>query len=114
MKKLFLASLFLVLLIGGGYVYFREHPKNPIPIEMVAFNSLTDAEQNKIIVSPKDSTVEKMIFDEELSNIIKKSYDKKKVYAVTFNHTATDNAGDLVVYVDLDKETVVGKGFKNQ
>lgn len=39
-------------------------------------------------------------------------YQEKKVYAVVFNDTATDLAGNLIVYADLDKTNVVGKGVE--
>ncbi|WP_053366513.1 hypothetical protein [Bacillus sp. FJAT-27245] len=110
MKKLVLIPMIIVLLstmVGCNLI----KPKGKLPIEMIAFNSLTEEEQDLIPVSPKDSIVEKITVSDENKSYIDKAYDKTQVYSVTFNHTETDSLGKLTVFVDLDKETVVGKGF---
>ncbi|WP_144935487.1 hypothetical protein [Paenibacillus sp. 32O-W] len=84
------------------------------PIEMVAYNSLTEEEEQLIPVSPKDSVVEKVTVNEDLATLLGSSYSGKEVYSVTFNHTETPSAGNFVVYVDLDKKTVIGKGFSDK
>lgn len=89
-------------------------PKDNLPIELIAFNSLTDEEKDLIPASPKDSIVEKVTVNDENKSFIDKNYDKDKVYAVTFNNTETNSSGKLTVFVDLDKETVVGKGFTSK
>ena len=78
--------------------------KSNLSIEMIAFNSLTDEEQDLIPVSPKDSIVEKITVHDENKSLIDKDYDKDQVYAVTFNHTETDSSGKLTIFVDLDKK----------
>ncbi|WP_298467839.1 hypothetical protein [uncultured Psychrobacillus sp.] len=79
---------------------------------MVAFNSLSESEQDLIPTSPMDSVVEEINVTEENKKYLFDDYDRDKVYSVTFNHTDSDKNADLTVFVDLDKETVVGKGFK--
>jgi hypothetical protein len=88
--------------------------KDSVPIELIAFNSLTDEEKDLIPASPKDSIVEKITVNDENKSFIDKNYDKDQVYAVTFNNTETNSSGKLTVFVDLDKETVVGKGFTSK
>ncbi|MGE8206992.1 hypothetical protein ACQKP0_21010 [Heyndrickxia sp. NPDC080065] len=88
--------------------------KDKLSIEMIAFNSLTDKEKELIPVSPKDSIIEKITVKDEIKSFIDKDYDKDQVYSVTFNNTETDSSGKLTVFVDLDKETVVGKGFTSK
>ncbi|SHR52461.1 Uncharacterised protein [Mycobacteroides abscessus subsp. abscessus] len=82
-------------------------------MEMVAYNSLTDEEQDLIPVSPKDSSVEKVAVSQEIVSMIDEEYEKVEVYRVIFNNPDSNNSGKLVVFVDLDGETVVGKGFTN-
>ena len=77
---------------------------------MVAFNSLTPREQDLIPVSPKDATVEKITVNDETKSYIDHGYEKDQVYAVTFH----DTEGTLTVFIDLDQETVVGKGLKSE
>lgn len=88
--------------------------KNKLSIEMIAFNSLTYEEQDLIPVSPKDSIVEKITVNNETKSLIDKDYEKDQVYSVTFNNTETDSSGKLTVFVDLNKTTVVGKGFSSK
>lgn len=108
MKKiLFLPFLFL-LLTGCNSL------ASELPIEMVAYNSLSKAEQDLIPVSPKDSTVTKENVSHEIKSVIDNNYSKEQVYAVVFNNTETAASGNLVVYIDLDKEEAVGKGYENK
>lgn len=58
--------------------------KNHLPIEMVAFNSLTDKEKDMIAVSPKDSIVGKVTVNGDVKSLIDNNYDKDKVYSDTF------------------------------
>ena len=110
MKKLIVILMLIFLfnpLVGCSFV----PGKSQISLEMIAFNSLTDEEQKLIQVSPKDSITEKVVVTNENKRLLNQEYDKDQVYSVTFNHTETEYSGNLVVFVDLDKETVVGKGF---
>ncbi|KMY50131.1 hypothetical protein [Peribacillus loiseleuriae] len=107
MKKLVLTPMLIllfVILMGCNLI----PSKNNLSIEMIAFNDLTDEEQDLIPVSPKDSIVEKITVNNENISLIDKDYDKDQVYSVTFNNTETDSSGKLMVFVDLDKEAVVG------
>jgi hypothetical protein len=78
--------------------------------EMVAFNSLSQDEQ-RLMISPKDSTVQEMVVDEELGESLGKEHLGNTVYALTFHHTETADTGNLIVYLDEEKEKVLGKGF---
>lgn len=80
---------------------------------MLAYNSLSEDEQNLIPTSPKDSVVEKINVTEENKIFLHEDYDKKKVYSITFNNTGSGVNGNLIVFVDLNKETVVGKAYDN-
>ncbi|MCF6137779.1 hypothetical protein [Pseudalkalibacillus berkeleyi] len=99
-----------IFLMGGCNLY----QSNNIPIEMVAFNSLTKEEVNKIPVSPKDSVVNEVIVSEDLGKQIGDKFIGKTIYSVTFNNTEDDTNGRLIVYVSNDKETVIGKGYENR
>ncbi|WP_187143747.1 hypothetical protein [Bacillus tuaregi] len=107
-----LAVLLIFMVIG--IVSFYSASENQLPIEMVAFNSLADAERALIPVSPKDSIVKKVPINDGIKTSIDKSYGKEQVYSVTFNNTETDSSGKLVVFVSLDKKTVLGKGFTSK
>ena len=106
-----LGVLVIFMVIGIISFYSESMTENQKPIEMVAFNSLTHEESALIPVSPKDSIVKQVPVNDDLQELIDMNYDKDQVYAVTFNNTATDTTGNLVVYVGLDKKTVLGKGF---
>ncbi|WHZ58969.1 hypothetical protein [Metabacillus hrfriensis] len=113
MKKLeFIPMLILLSITLSGCNLFDS--KNNLPIEMVAFNSLTDKEKDMIPVSPKDSIVEKVTVNGDVKSLIDNNYGKDKVYSVTFNHTKSVPFGNLVVFVDLDEKTVLGKGFSSK
>ncbi|MCT8138485.1 hypothetical protein H1D32_12490 [Anaerobacillus sp. CMMVII] len=106
-----LGVLSIFMVIGIVSFYSASKTENQMPIEMVAFNSLTDEESALIPVSPKDSIVKQVPVNDDLKASIDINYDKDQVYSVTFNNTETDTTGNLVVYVGLDKKTVLGKGF---
>lgn len=110
MKKVIFISILiglLICLIGCNLINSNENS----PLELVAFNSLTEEEKDLIPVSPKDSSVEKMIVSDENKLYLDKGYDNDHVYSVIFNNTETDSLGKLTVFIDLDKKTVVGKGY---
>ena len=101
--------LFIILLLLNLTACHLSN-SNPLSIEMVAYNSLTDEESARIPVSPKDAIVELIEVNHENKKLINSDYENNKVYSVTFKHTETDSTGNLVVYIALDKKTVVGKG----
>lgn len=106
----------VIAIAVGGWALFETKQSAPdLPIEMIAFNSLTEEETSSlIIVSPKDSQVEKVAVNDKIEALITKNYNKRKVYKITFNQTATESHGNLIVFVDTDKKTVVGKGFDGE
>ncbi|PKH12167.1 hypothetical protein [Planomicrobium sp. MB-3u-38] len=106
-KILFLPFLFLLL--AGCSPSASE-----LPLEMMAYNSLSKAEQDLIPVSPKDSTVKKEDVSSAIKSLIDSDYHKEQVYAVVFHDTGSNASGNLVVYIDLDKGKVVGKGYEDK
>jgi hypothetical protein len=109
-----LGVLLIFMVIGIVSFYSASKTENQMPIEMVAFNSLTDEESALIPVSPKDSIVKQVPVNDDIKASIDLNYDKDQVYSVTFNNTETDTTENLVVYVGLDKKTVLGKGFTSK
>lgn len=109
MRKFIILLLLSTLLVACSPMATEE----ALPIEMIAFNSLSDKEQELIPTSPKDSIVSKKAISAEIKSKISPNYDEEMVYLVVFNDTATNISGNLIVYVDLDKKTVIGKGFQN-
>lgn len=77
---------------------------------MIAYNSLSDKEQELIPTSPKDSSVTREEVSTKIKSHIHSTYEQEQVYSVVFNDTETTTSGNLIVYVDLDKKIVVGKG----
>lgn len=112
LKKLLCFSLLVFLYISLTGCGVLESKRN-VPLEMVAYNSLSDEEKDLIPVSPKDSSVKKVAVSQEIRSMIDEDYDKDEVYSVIINNTESDTTGNLVVFLDLDKETVVGKGFNS-
>lgn len=110
MKKLaFMPILILFGIMLIGFNVFDS--KKEVPIELVAYESLTNKEKHLIPASPKDSIVKKVTVNGEIKPNIDNKYDKDEVYSVTFHHTQTDSSGNLEVYIALDKKTVVGKKY---
>lgn len=105
-----LVMICLIFLISGCNLFDNDK----LPIEMVAFNSLTKEEQNKIPVTPKDSVVSDVTVSEELGKQLGGKLIGKTIYAVTFNNTEDNSLGNLVVYVGKDKETIIGKGYEKK
>lgn len=107
LKKIVVSSV--LILLSAVLFGCNLFSKNDLPIEMVAFNSLSEKESALIPVSPKDSLVKKVTVDNDIESFINHDYDKDEVYSVTFNHTNTETSGNIIVFVDLDKKNVVGK-----
>jgi hypothetical protein len=105
-------KIFLVICLTFFITGCDLFKNDKLPIEMVAFNNLTNEEQNKIPVSPKDSVVNEVTVSEELGQKLGGKFIGKMIYTVTFNHTEGDSLGKLVVYIAKDKETVIGKGYE--
>ena len=105
MRKITILLLFVLIMTSCG-LFESEHET---PIELVAFGALSDEESELITASPKDSNVKIVSMNDEIKSVIDKNYDKEEVYSVTFNHTETITSGNLIVFIALDKKTVVGK-----
>ncbi|WP_226669816.1 hypothetical protein [Metabacillus litoralis] len=109
-KFAILPVLILLNIMLAGCMEYES--TSSLSIEMIAFHSLTKEEQDFIPVSPKDSIVEKVNVTEKNKLLFHKNYDKEKVYSVTFNNSEEED--ELIVFIDLDKKTVIGKGFINK
>lgn len=106
-KFVFIPILILLAITLIGFNVLDS--KQDVPIELIAFASLTNKEKELIPVSPKDSYVKKVTVSAEIKSKIDNSYDEEEVYVVTFRHSETDTSGNLEVYIALDKKTVIGK-----
>jgi hypothetical protein len=113
LKKYYFLFLTVFITISISGCNLLEVEESLTGIEMIAFNSLTNAEQDKIPVSPMDSVVQKITVNDDLGSRIGDEFVGKKLYSVTFNHTETESLGNLIVYVGLDKKTVVGNGYED-
>ncbi|MGR3764077.1 hypothetical protein [Rossellomorea sp. NS-SX7] len=105
-----LAMICLLGILTGCNLFKNEQ----LPIELIAFNSLTREEEDKIPVSPKDSVVAKVTVSEQLGKQLGDKFTGKTIYTVTFNSTEDASNGRLVVYINKDKETVIGKGYEKK
>lgn len=108
---IFFICIAVLLVVLGSFMlggFFTDERKPSA--EMVAFNSLSQEEQS-LMISPKDSSVQKVVVDEELGESLGKEHLGNTVYAVTFHHTETADSGNLIVFLDEEKEKVLGKGF---
>ncbi|WP_156151314.1 hypothetical protein [Domibacillus indicus] len=85
------------LIAAGFAVMSKMEEKQKVSVEMTAFNSLPQEEASRIAASPKDSTVKQV------------QYQEQDAYEVTFHHTETESLGELVVYIGMDRETVLGQ-----
>ena len=99
MKKKWLGVLFIAaVFIGVAGYYSQLYAKaQRIPVELTAADSLSEAEQDRIVASPKDSTVQR------------EWYGGEWAHKVTFHHTETESLGELIVYVGTDRETILGR-----
>lgn len=113
MKRIFmpLAILFTLMLSGCNLLASEKYE---VPIELVAFGQLTDAERERMVASPKDSVVEKVTVIGDMAAFLDKNLIGSEVYAVTFRRTATVDTGNITVYIALDKQTALGKGFSSK
>ncbi|MFS0656834.1 hypothetical protein [Bacillus sp. 179-C3.3 HS] len=109
MKKRLVLFLITIVFSISGCSSFKGEDKSTK--EMIAYQSLTTDEQKLIEVSPKDSKVEKVKVTNEMKEKLESSYRGESVYSVIFNDTNTKEHGELVVYLDEDGKSVVGKGY---
>ncbi|KAA0955185.1 hypothetical protein FQ085_16050 [Planococcus sp. ANT_H30] len=113
MRRLFMKKWsVLILLVATLTACSSSITEKKLPIEMIAHNSLSDEEQLLIPTSPKDSLVTKEAVSAKIKAQFHSTYKQQQVYSVVFNGTDTATAGNLIVYVDLDQKTVVGKAFQ--
>lgn len=111
MKKFsFIPILLLLVITIIGFNLLDSNKE--VPMELVALESLTNKEKLLIPASPKDSIIKKVKVKKEIKTKLDKKYDKEEIYQVMFRNTQTESSGNLVVYIALDKKTVVGKGFE--
>lgn len=106
---MFFICIAILLVVLGSFMLgeFSTDERKP-SAEMVAYNSLSQDEQ-RLMISPKDSTVQEVVVDEELGESLGKELLGNTVYAVTFHHTETADSGNLIVYLNEEKEKVLEK-----
>ncbi|MCU6712611.1 hypothetical protein M6D81_28320 [Paenibacillus sp. J5C_2022] len=105
------AAIFLASSVMSGYLYFYKPTLSHKPsIEMQAYAALNDKEKGRVPVSPKDAAVAKVTVDEGIAARIGSHYIGTNVYSVMFNQTSTASSGNLVVYIDMNRTKVLGKG----
>ncbi|QPC45886.1 hypothetical protein [Mangrovibacillus cuniculi] len=107
-KTIHIVTLIIVSILITGCDLVGS--SNELPLEMVAYNSLTREEQKQIPVSPKDSSVQVLSVDETIKSYLPNDYKDDKVHAVIFRGTETDNEGNLTVFLGQDRKSVIGKG----
>ncbi|WP_020620913.1 hypothetical protein [Paenibacillus daejeonensis] len=110
MMKVLVPAAVLLMSLGVAAYHYDPAGSHTPAVEMVAFSSLSDAQQDLVQITPKESTAEIIHVDAATRALIDPAYTSTEVMTVTFHRTATDTAGDLVVFLDLDGTTVVGQG----
>jgi len=78
---------------------------------MVAFGSLSKAEQDLIPASPEDATVEKTAVSGEIRRFLVRDVEEVQVCTVIFRNARDASGRELTVFVSLDRKTVAGKAF---
>lgn len=105
------AAILIATSIVSGYLYFYKPTISDKPsIEMQAYTALDNDEKGRIPVSPKDAVVAKVTVDEGIAAHIGSRHMGTKVYSVMFHQTSTASSGNLVVYLNIDRTKVLGKG----
>ncbi|MBW3112628.1 hypothetical protein KYJ26_12355 [Bacillus sp. MCCB 382] len=97
-----------------GVLVLLSACQRQLPIEMVAFNSLSQEKADQIPVTPKDSEVWEVKVDKALGKHIGEEWIGQSIYKVAFNHTENGSIGRLVVYIGRDQKTVIGTGYEKK
>ncbi|MBN8193274.1 hypothetical protein JI667_14075 [Bacillus sp. NTK074B] len=79
----------------GTVLVLMSACQRQLPIEMVAFNSLSQEKADKIPVTPKDSDVREVKVGKTLGKHLGEEWIGQSVYAVAFNHTEHESTGRL-------------------
>lgn len=107
MKKMIASVIPVIALLMSGCA---EDTTTANSKEMLAYNSLSDNDQKRIEVSPKNSTVKKIDVKDALVKVIDSDYSNDKAYEVVFTDSDTKKQGNVVVYLDDDGKEVIGQG----
>lgn len=107
MKKIIAYVIPVIALLMSGCA---EDTTTANSKEMLAYNSLSDNDQKRIEVSPKNSTVKKIDVKDALVKVIDSDYSNDKAYEVVFTDSDTKKQGNVVVYLDDDGKEVIGQG----
>lgn len=107
MRRLMCMFIVIALLLLGC----NRQDESEASIELLAIQYLTEGEQNRTPVSPKDSNGEMMVEDAEVSECVGEEYKGKKIYAISFNHSGVSQEDNVVVYIDIDREALLEKAY---
>ncbi|MBX4270042.1 hypothetical protein [Clostridium estertheticum] len=93
--------------------FYKNIKKNDI--REIVWNQLSKAEQNEIIGTWKDGTIEKSIAkkDSNTFSLNDKSIDGKEVYLITFKSKNEPTIGNIQKLVDIKSNKIVGAAFRD-
>lgn len=80
-------------------------------IREIAYNQLNSKDKERIKGTWKDSKLTKITLKEGMGNIIDKSYMGKEVYLVDFPTKGGGVQSNMVVYLSIDSNKLLGYGF---
>lgn len=80
-------------------------------IRELAYNQLTSGNKERIARTWKDSKLSKITLREGMGNITDKSYMGKEVYLVDFPTESNSIPNNMIVYLSIDSNKLLGYGF---
>ncbi len=80
-------------------------------IRELAYNQLTSGNKERIAGTWKDSKLSKITLREGMGNITDKSYLGKEVYLVDFPTESNSIPNNMIVYLSIDSNKLLGYGF---
>jgi hypothetical protein len=102
----FLAVILFAVFIAGCT------SKKVDPMVKIAYNFLSKNEKRQIKGDWRDAKIHKVNMNPNGSIVLKQIESGKEVYSISFPSKKL-TLGDIVIFIDLDKETVVGKGLRD-
>jgi hypothetical protein len=119
LKKLNVAlfsTMFLLLTLVGcnneeNKVSKSEKQKHTPSIQEISFKSLSLNEKNELADKREKGIVQRTVVTKRMAYLKDDKYYGRKVYSVTFKST-NPILGDIVVFVDGNKKSVIGKGYR--
>lgn len=80
-------------------------------IRELAYTQLTSGNKERIAGTWKDSKLSKITLREGMGNITDKSYMGKEVYLVDFPTESNSIPNNMIVYLSIDSNKLLGYGF---